>query len=304
MKINLLLAGLLLYATSAIPAPAPKLHLQVITSPPEGVAVNSTLTYGEKDALLIDAHFRLRAAQVEPLIGPKTRVLLVNSPNNPTGAVIPNDEFAKLLELCQRHNIWLLTDECYSHFVYGDHKPFSVAGLPDAKSQVIVAGSLSKTFSMTGWRVGFALGPKRIISAMIKLQSQSTSNPTSISQHAALAALSGPMDSVKAMLAEYARRRDAVLEELGQIPGVTCTPPEGAFYAFPNVDETPRVRALREQKEPADSARIAVDLLQEARVGTVAGEAFGAPGYLRISYAADIERVREGIRRMKKFLTS
>jgi aspartate aminotransferase len=248
--------------------------------------------------------FRLRASQVEPLIGPKTRVLLVNSPNNPTGAVIPNDEFAKLLALCQRHNIWLLTDECYSHFVYGDHKPFSVAGLPDAKSQVIVAGSLSKTFSMTGWRVGFALGPKRIISAMIKLQSQSTSNPTSISQHAAVAALSGPMDSVKAMLAEYARRRDAVLEELGQIPGVTCTPPEGAFYAFPNVDETPRVRALREQKEPADTARIAVDLLQEARVGTVAGEAFGAPGYLRISYAADIERVREGVRRMKNFLSS
>jgi aspartate aminotransferase len=139
---------------------------------------------------------------------------------------------------------------------------------------------------------------------MIKLQSQSTSNPTSISQHAALAALTGPMDSVEAMLGQYARRRDAVLEEFAQIPGVTCTPPEGAFYAFPNVENTPRVRALRQRNEPADTARIAVDLLAEARVAAVAGEAFGAPGYLRISYAADIERVREGIRRMKQFLSS
>jgi aspartate aminotransferase len=248
--------------------------------------------------------FRLRAAQVEPLIGPKTRVLLVNSPNNPTGAVVRNEEFARLVDLCRRHDVWLLTDECYSHFLYGEHKPFSAASLPDAKSHVIVAGSLSKTFSMTGWRVGFALGPKPIIDAMIKLQSQSTSNPTSISQYAAVAALSGSMDSVQAMLAQYARRRDAVLEEFAAIPGVTCAPPEGAFYAFPNVENTPRVRGLREKKEPADTARIAVDLLAEAHVGTVAGEAFGAPGYLRISYAADIERVREGIRRMKKFLSS
>jgi aspartate aminotransferase len=248
--------------------------------------------------------FRLRAAQIEPMIGPKTRVLLVNSPNNPTGAVVPNDEFARIVELCRRHDVWLLTDECYSHLLYAGHKPFSAAALAEAKSHVIVAGSLSKTFSMTGWRIGFALGPKPVIGAMIKLQSQSTSNPTSISQHAALAALSNSMESVEAMRAEYARRRDAVLEELAAIPGVTCPPPEGAFYAFPNVENTPRVRALRARNEPADTARIAVDLLAEARVALVAGEAFGAPGHLRISYATDIERVREGIRRMKQFLSS
>ena len=248
--------------------------------------------------------FRLRAAQVEPLINPKTRVLLVNSPNNPTGAVVPNDEFERLIELCRRRNIWLLSDECYSHFLYGEHKPFSVAGLADAKSHVIIAGSCSKTFSMTGWRIGFALGPKPIIDAMIKLQSQSTSNPTSISQHAALAALTGPMDSVRKMLEEYGRRRAVVLEGLAATAGVTCAAPEGAFYAFPNVENTPRVRSLREKKEPADTARIAVDLLNEARVATVAGEAFGAPGYLRISYATAIDRVREGVDRMRKFLAS
>ncbi len=248
--------------------------------------------------------FRLRAEQVEPLITDKSRVLLVNSPNNPTGAVIPDEEFARLLELCQRRNLWLLTDECYSHFLYGGRKPFSVAGLPGAKERTIVAGSLSKTFAMTGWRVGFALGPKPVIAAMIKLQSQSTSNPTSISQRAALAAVTGPMDSVKTMLEEYARRRDVVLESLGAIEGVRTATPDGAFYAFPNVEETPRLRALRAKRESADTARVAVDLLNEARVAAVAGEAFGAPGYLRISFATAIDRVREGIERMGRFFTS
>jgi aspartate aminotransferase len=248
--------------------------------------------------------FRLHAAQVEPLIGPRTRAILVNSPNNPTGAVIPNDEFVRLLELCRSRNIWLITDECYSHFLYDDHKPFSIAAVPGAKENVIVAGSLSKTFSMTGWRLGFALGPKPVIDAMIKLQSQSTSNPTSISQYAALEALTGPMDSVQAMLAEYARRRDAVMEGFSNIPGLFCAKPEGAFYAFPNIEGTARVRALREKHDVADTARIAVDLLEEARVAVVAGEAFGAPGHIRISYAASLDRVKDGIELMGKFLNA
>jgi aspartate aminotransferase len=248
--------------------------------------------------------FRLRAARVEPLIGPKTRVLLVNSPNNPTGAVVPDEEFARLVDLCRRRDLWLLTDECYSHLLYGGHKPFSAAALPDAKPCVVVAGSLSKTFAMTGWRVGFALAPKEVIGAMIKLQSQSTSNSTSISQYAALAALTGPMDSVESMRREYERRRDVVMECLAAIPGVTCARPEGAFYAFPNVENAPRVRRLAEGNQPADTARLAVDLLAEARVGAVAGEAFGAPGHLRISYAASIERIREGLDRMKRFLSA
>lgn len=248
--------------------------------------------------------FRLHARQVEQHIGPKTRMLLLNSPNNPTGAVIPDEEFAPLLELCRARNLWLVTDECYSHFIYGGRKPFSVAGLPGAKSHVIVAGSLSKTYAMTGWRLGFALGPKPVIDAMTKLQSQSTSNSTSISQYAALAAVTGPMDSVRSMLGEYARRRAAVLESLAAIPGASCTAPEGAFYVFPHVAETPRLRSLRERNQPADTSHIAVDLLEEARVATVAGEAFGAPGYLRISYATSLDRIQEGIRRMGTFLSA
>lgn len=246
--------------------------------------------------------FRLRAASVEQAIGPKTRALLVNSPNNPTGAVLPNDEFERVLEVCRRRNIWLVTDECYSHFLYGGREPFSVAALDGAKDCVVVAGSCSKTFAMTGWRIGFALGPKAVIDAMIKLQGQTTSNPASISQHAALAAFTGPMDVVERMLMEYARRRTAAIQALTKIPGVTCAAPEGAFYVFPNVSGTSRSRSRREDPPIAETQQLAIDMLGEARVATVAGEAFGAPGHLRISYAVALERVREGIVRMQGFL--
>lgn len=281
---------------------------EVLVPAPYWVSYPDMIRYvgGEPRFVPTDAAdgFRLRASHVEPLIGPKTRVLLVNSPNNPTGAVVPDEEFARLVDLCLRRDVWLLTDECYSHFLYGGHKPFSAAALPGARPRVVIAGSFSKTFAMTGWRVGFALGPKEVIGAMIKLQSQSTSNSTSISQYAALAALAGPMDSVEAMRLEYERRRDAVMEGLAAIPGVSCARPEGAFYAFPNVENAPRLRRLRESNQPADTAHVAVDLLAEARVGAVAGEAFGAPGHLRISYAASIERIREGLDRMRRFLSA
>lgn len=246
--------------------------------------------------------FRLRAAQAEAAIGPRTKAILVNSPNNPTGAVVPDDEFARLLELCQRRNLWLLTDECYSHILYGGLEPFSVASLDGAKERVIVAGSCSKTFSMTGWRIGFALGPRPVIEAMIKLQGQSTTNATSIAQYAALEALTGPMDAVERMLVEYARRRQAALDALAKIPGVTCVAPEGAFYVFPNVAGSARARALRQKNEDAGAWPIAMDLFAQAHVATVAGDAFGAPGHLRISYAVAVERLREGIERMRGFL--
>lgn len=248
--------------------------------------------------------FRLRAAQVEEAIGPQTRALLVNSPNNPTGAVIPAGEFERLLELCRRHGIWLITDECYSHFLYGGSTPFSIAALDLAKEQVIVAGSCSKTFAMTGWRIGFALGPRPVIDAMIKLQGQSTSNPTSIAQYAALEALTGSMEDAATMLQEYARRRAAVIEGLATIPGVRCAAPEGAFYVFPDVGDAPRARAMRPGKEDAGTVRLAAGMLSTSHVAAVAGDAFGAPGHLRLSYAISIERVREGIQRMKGYLSA
>jgi aspartate aminotransferase len=190
--------------------------------------------------------------------------------------------------------VWLLSDECYSHFVYGDARPFSVASLPGAKERLIVAGSLSKTFAMTGWRMGYALAPQPLVEAMTKLQSQSTSNPTSISQYAAIEALRGPMDSVAAMLAEYARRRERILAGVRAIPGVTCTAPQGAFYIFPNI-------SAHLTSAMPDSAAVARQLLEREHVAVVPGDAFGAPGHLRLSYATSMERIEEGLRRLTRF---
>jgi aspartate aminotransferase len=241
-------------------------------------------------------NFCLRAAALEKALTPRTRIVIANSPNNPTGAVIPPDEFAKILEVCRKHGVWLLSDECYSHFTYGKAKPFSIASLPGAKESVIIAGSLSKTFAMTGWRAGYTLSPEALTGAMIKLQSQSVSNVTSITQHAALEALTGPMDSVGVMLAEYARRRTHILAGLRAIPRIECTEPEGAFYVFPKVKT--------KDGGIADSTAVTRDLLERERVAVVPGDAFGAPGHLRISYATSIERIDEGLRRLNHYFTA
>jgi aspartate aminotransferase len=241
-----------------------------------------------------DDGFCLRADVVDKAITPRTRIVIANSPNNPTGAVIPADEFARILEVCRRRGVWLLSDECYSHFVYGDARPYSVASLPGAKEHLIVTGSFSKTFAMTGWRLGYALAPQPLVQAMTKLGSQSTSNPSSIVQYAGLAALRGPMDSVATMLAEYARRRERILAGIRAIPGLTCTTPQGAFYIFPNIS------AHLGAKAP-DTSTVAKQLLEREHVALVPGNAFGAPGHLRISYATSLERIEEGLRRLVRF---
>jgi aspartate aminotransferase len=241
--------------------------------------------------------FSLRAEELEPLITPRTRMLIVNSPNNPTGAVVAREEFERIYELCQRHAILLMTDECYSHFVYGAAQPYSIASIPGSKPNVIVVGSLSKTFAMTGWRIGYALAPKPIIENMLKVQSQCTSNAASISQYAALAALTGPMDSVRAMLAEYARRRALILAGLARSPGVKCPEPCGAFYAFPDI-------SAHFTDGLDTSSKLARQLLEREFVVTVPGDPFGAPGFLRISYATSIERIDEGLRRIEHFFSS
>jgi aspartate aminotransferase len=252
-----------------------------------------------------DDGFHLRAAEVERLVTPRTRLLIVNSPNNPTGAVVPPEEFARLLELCRRRRIWLLSDECYSHFTYDGVRPFSVASLPDAKPDLIVIGSFSKTFAMTGWRLGYALAPQPLVEAMMKLQSQSTSNPNSIAQYAGIEAMRGPMDSVATMLAEYARRRARILAGLRAIPGITCTAPQGAFYVFPNVAACrPNGGSRPGPNGPQETSAMARELLEREHVAVVPGEAFDAPGYLRISYAVSMERIEEGLRRLARFFAS
>lgn len=247
-------------------------------------------------------NFCVRAKAIEAAITPRTRMLIVNSPCNPTGAVVPDAEFSQIYEICKQRGVWLMADECYSHFVYAPGKPYSVASIAGSKPHIIVVGSMSKTFAMTGWRIGYTLAPQPLIDAMIKLQSQSVSNPTSIAQHAGLEAMRGPMDSVPVMLAEYVRRRGRVVEGLRAIPGVTCSEPGGAFYALPNV-AAHLANGTGDVILPHDSTELARQILEKAHVALVPGDAFGAPGHLRISYATSIERIDEGLRRLTRFFS-
>jgi len=247
----------------------------------------------------VEDGFAVRAAAIEKAITPKTRLLILNSPSNPSGGVTPPGEYEKILAVCRKHNVWLMGDECYSHFTYEPNQPFSIASAKDSKDNVIIIGSVSKTFAMTGWRIGYALGPAPLIQALVKLQSQSTSNPTSIAQYAALAAMTGNMGTVPVMLAEYAKRRKRIVEGLNAIPGVRCALPGGAFYAFPDVSaHLSGPHALAK-----DTTELATLLLDKARVALVGGDAFGAPGYLRISYATSLDRIEEGLRRLDRFFS-
>jgi aspartate aminotransferase len=244
--------------------------------------------------------FSVKPGVIEKAITSKTRMVVLSSPNNPTGGVVPPDEYERILAVCKKRNVWLMSDECYSHFTYEPHKPYSIASVPGSKEHVIIIGSMSKTFAMTGWRIGYTLAPEALIQATIKLQSQSTSNPTSIAQHAALEAMRGPMDSVPVMLAEYARRRRRIVDGLRAIPGVSCEEPGGAFYAFPNVSAH-LANGSSGSALAKDTAGLAKLLLDKARVALVPGDAFGAPGYLRLSYATSLQRIDEGLRRLENF---
>jgi aspartate aminotransferase len=277
---------------------------EVILPAPYWVSFPDIIKYAGGTPVIVqtraEAGFSAKAADIEKAITPKTKMAIINSPSNPSGGVVDGPEFEKILAICKKHNIWVMGDECYSHFVYEPHKPFSIASAKDSKANVIIIGSVSKTFAMTGWRIGYTLAPEELIQAMIKVQSQSTSNPTSIAQYAALEAMRGSMDTVPPMLAEYAKRRKRIVEGLRAIPGVTCEWPGGAFYAFPNVSAH-----LGEGKNAAakNCTELSKLLLEKAHVALVAGEAFGAPGFLRLSYATSIERIEEGLRRLEKFFS-
>jgi aspartate aminotransferase len=241
--------------------------------------------------------FELTAEMVQRALTPRTKLVILNSPSNPSGAVIPPREMERILEVTAAAEAWLLSDECYSHFVY-EGTPFSIGSVSGAKDHAIIVGSLSKTYAMTGWRVGYALAPAPLVSAMVKLQSHSTSNPSSIAQKAAVEALRGPQDSVPKMLAEYRRRRDFVISKLRQIPGVSCTQPQGAFYAYPNIGAF----LNSGKKNGAPSANeLAKRLLREAGVVVVPGEAFGTQEHFRLSYATSMDQLEKGLDRLHRF---
>ncbi|HKS95817.1 MAG TPA: pyridoxal phosphate-dependent aminotransferase [Terriglobia bacterium] len=241
-----------------------------------------------------DEGFAVRAEEVAKLITPRTRLIIINSPSNPTGAVAPPEEMLKLLDLARRHNVLLMSDECYCHFLYDGRQPFSLGSTKDRENLLIV-GSLSKTYAMTGWRVGFALGSSKLLANMLKLQSHSTSNASSIVQKAAIEALRGPQDSVATMLAEYQRRRDRIVAGLRSIRGIQCGLPQGAFYVYPNVSHYLRKDGL------GDTTALAARLLEEAHVALVPGPAFGTQDHVRISYATSQEQIDKGLERLKDF---
>ena len=239
--------------------------------------------------------FSLTADDIEGAITDRTRVVIVNSPNNPSGAVVEREEYERILRLTSGTGVTLLSDECYSHFTYSSD-PFSIAASEGAKQNVAVAGSLSKTFAMTGWRLGYLLGPADLISNANKLQSHATSNPNSIAQKAALEALGGSMDAVYAMLEQYRARREYVVAALNDIPGVTCPQPNGAFYAYPNISSSFGRGGIHSGMD------FAKRLLGEAHVALVPGEAFGTTEHVRLSYAASMQDLEEGVRRIRAFI--
>lgn len=239
-------------------------------------------------------NFRITADAIEQAITPRTKAIILNSPSNPAGSVVSPADLERIVRLAHDRGIYLLLDECY---VYLQYTGALVSGgsFTDAKEHVVVLGSLSKTYAMTGWRAGFALGPRPIIAAMSKLQSQSTSSTASFVQKAAVAALDGPQECVAEMRADYLKLRDRILGRLAQIPGVTCTRPEGAFYVYPNIS------AYLGKPGAQTAMELATRLLHEAHVVTVPGEAFGTKEHIRLSYAVSHENVEEGLDRMKAF---
>ena len=273
---------------------------EVIIPVPYWVTYKDVVNYAGATCVFVDTDeqegFQLRASMVERAITPKTRLVMINSPSNPSGAVFAREELERIFRMTRERGIWLMTDECYHRFLY-NAEPLSMAAFPGAKDTVLVAGSLSKTYAMTGWRIGFVLAPAAVTGGIMKLQSHSTSNPTSIAQKAALEALRGPQDSVGEMLDEYRRRRDFVVARLRKIPGVKANEPQGAFYAYPNVSAAYRGGIT-------NSLQFAEKLLAEELVAVVPGEAFGTRDHIRISYATSIKELERGLDRLHKFVAA
>jgi len=274
---------------------------EVILPVPYWVSFKDIIQYAGGKVVLVESkeeeNFRITAKMIEAAITPKTKAIILNTPSNPSGAVVAPEDLEAIVRLAHKNGIFVLLDECY---VYLNFTGEIVSGgsFTDCKEHVLVLGSLSKTYAMTGWRAGFALGPKAIIAAMSKLQSQSTSNTASMVQKASIAAVNGSQDVVAEMRADYIKLRDQVLAGFATIPGLTCTVPQGAFYVYPNVNRFIGKSGIKSATD------LAAKLLSEAHVVVVPGEAFGTTEHIRLSYAVSHDVVDEGVKRMREYFAT
>ncbi|GAA4671690.1 pyridoxal phosphate-dependent aminotransferase [Streptomyces chumphonensis] len=245
--------------------------------------------------------YRVSVEQLEAARTERTKVLLFVSPSNPTGAVYTREQVEAVGRWAAEHGLWVMTDEIYEHLVYGDAEFSSLpVVVPELADRCVIVNGVAKTYAMTGWRVGWVIGPKDIVKAATNLQSHATSNVSNVAQAAALAAVSGDLTAVEKMKEAFDRRRRTIVRMLNEIDGVVCPEPEGAFYAYPSVKGLlgKEIRG----KRPADTVELAALILEEAEVAVVPGEAFGTPGYLRLSYALGDEDLVEGVSRIQKLL--
>lgn len=245
--------------------------------------------------------YRVDPDALERAITPRTRVLILNSPSNPSGAVYPRSELLRIAAICAARDIWVVSDEIYSTFVYTDEGHVSIAGLPGMRDRTVVVSAVSKTYGMTGWRIGYAAAPRAVADAMGTVQSHLTSNPTGIAQRAALAALTGPQDWLRPVLEEYRLRRRLVVDAVRAIPGLTCLEPDGSFFVWVDASAWNGRTVGTRRIETSDD--LAAAFLDERRVAVMPGAGFGSPSHLRLSYAASRDELSGGLERMRSLLT-
>lgn len=269
-----------------------------VSYPDQVVLAGGTPVFIESDEA---TGFKINPEQLEKAVTKRTKALIINSPCNPTGASYTADELKAIGQVCLKHDFLIISDDIYERLLYDGLKFSEIAQVvPELKPRTIVVNGVSKTYAMTGWRIGYACGPRELMGAMTKMQSQSTSNPTSIAQKAAVEALRGPQDAVASMAVEFEKRRTYIVERLNAMPGVTCFRSTGAFYVFPNFSAV--YGKSFNGKLIGNSTELAAYLLEDAKVAIVPGVAFGADKYARLSYAVSMENIRKGMDRIEAAL--
>ncbi|WP_065409245.1 pyridoxal phosphate-dependent aminotransferase [Pseudobacillus wudalianchiensis] len=244
-------------------------------------------------------HFKITPEQLESVITPKTKAVIINSPSNPTGMIYSREELEALGEVALKHNIWIISDEIYEKLVYGENKHVSIAEIsPALKEQTIIINGVSKSHSMTGWRIGYAVGNEQVIKAMTDLASHSTSNPTAVSQYGTIAAYEGTQEPVEEMKKAFEERLNIIHSKLNEIPGVSCLKPQGAFYLFPNVKEAAKLTGF------SDVDGFVKALLEDAKVAVIPGSGFGSPDNIRLSYATSLDLLEAAVARIAEYVNS